>query len=178
MLFPSILVWESADMFFTRATVVGFASFVNFVSASKNCIITQFLSFENCFTDQLATCTTTTANGENHFSVWHLKAMSRIARLLSHHSFGAKNALERHKNPLNQTCKSWPSSSFSFPPKFDIKLSSSWQVRVRNYRPNNMEPKRKQQIVWYLFHLVSLWFRIPNPKSKSTLSLVTAQIVS
>ena len=127
MLFPSILVWESADMFFTRATVVGFASFVNFVSASKNCIITQFLSFENCFTDQLATCTTTTANGENHFSVWHLKAMSRIARLLSHHSFGAKNSLKRKKNLLIKRVNPGLPALSRFPPRFDIKLLSNWQ---------------------------------------------------
>ena len=32
-------------------------------------------------------------------------AMSRIARLLSYHSFGDKNSLERQKIPLNQACK-------------------------------------------------------------------------
>ena len=32
-------------------------------------------------------------------------AMSRIAQLLSYHSFGAKNSLERQKIPLNQACK-------------------------------------------------------------------------
>ena len=32
-------------------------------------------------------------------------AISRIARLLSFHSFGAKNSLERQKTPLNQACK-------------------------------------------------------------------------
>ena len=31
--------------------------------------------------------------------------MSRIARLLSYHSFGVKNSLERKKKPLNQACK-------------------------------------------------------------------------
>ena len=36
----------------------------------------------------------------------------------------------------------------------DIKLSSSWQVRVRHYRRNNKESIRKQQIVQDLFHVV------------------------
>ena len=164
MLFPSILVWESADMFFTRATVVGFASFVNFVSASKNCIITQFLSFENCFTDQLATCTTTTANGENHFSVWHLKAMSRIARLLSHHSFGAKNSLERQKTLLIKRVNLGLPAPSRFPPKFDIKLSWSWQVRVRNYRPNNKATNTKT--THYLISLPICFSLISDSESK------------
>ena len=45
-------------------------------------------------------------------------AMSRIARLLSYHSFGAKNSLERQKPLLIKRVNigySWPSSSFSFP---------------------------------------------------------------
>ena len=57
-----------------------------------------------------------------------------------------------------------------FPPRFDIKLSSSWQVRVRNYRPNNKEPIRKRQIVQHLFHHVSLWFRIRIQNQKLRLA--------
>ena len=37
---------------------------------------------------------------EDLFTDFYVAAMSRIARLLSYHSFGAKNSLERQKKPV------------------------------------------------------------------------------
>ena len=67
--------------------------------------------------------------------------MSRITRLLSHHSFGVKNLLERKKNLLMQTCKPWPSSSFSSPTtikhQFVIKLTSSSSLLLSEQQTTN-----------------------------------------
>ena len=63
--------------------------------------------------------------------------MLRIARLLSHHSFGAKNSIERQQNILIKRVNGALPAPSRFPPIFGIKLSSNWQVRVQNYRPHN-----------------------------------------
>ena len=92
-------------------------------------------------------------------------AMSRIARLLSHHSFGAENSLERQKNLLIKRVSRGLSAPSRFPPRFDIKLSRSWQVRVWNYRPNNKKYENnklsKISPTTFLFHF---GFRIQNEK--------------
>ena len=108
----------------------------------------SFLSGEICkvFPRESVMFTDKHATPENKQVKTFKGAMSRIVRLLVHHSFGAKSSLER-QNVLNQAYKSWPPSSFSFPPQLDINLSSNWQVRVRNYRPNNKKRIRKQQII-------------------------------
>ena len=76
---------------------------------------------------------------------WLKGAMSRIARLLSHHSSGAKYSLVRQKYLLIKRVNRGLPAPCRFPPRFDMKLSSSWEVRVRNYRPDNKEPIRKQK---------------------------------
>ena len=49
---------------------------------------------------------------------------------------------------LERKKKLWPfSSSIPTTIRVDIKLPSNWQVRVRNYRPNNKQPIRKQLII-------------------------------
>ena len=63
--------------------------------------------------------------------------MLRIAGLLSHHSFGVKNSIECQKNLLIKSVKRSLPALSRFPPRLDFKLSSSWQVQVQNYRPNN-----------------------------------------
>ena len=78
---------------------------------------------------------------------WLKGAMSQIARLLSHHSFGAKNSLERQKNILIKRLNRGLPAPCRFSPRFDIKLSWSWRVRVRNYRPDNKELIRKERHV-------------------------------
>ena len=112
-------------------------------------------------------------------------AMLRIARLLSHYLFGAKKFARASKNPSYQACKSWPSSSFSFPTKIwhqiVMKLtSSSSQLSSQQQGANT---KTTNYLISFSYiklsfpHRFSLISRIPNPKSKSTLSLVTEQIV-
>ena len=52
-------------------------------------------------------------------------AMSRIARLPRHHSFGAKHSLERQKTLLSKRVnRGFPVLS-RLPPRLDVKLSSS-----------------------------------------------------
>ena len=51
--------------------------------------------------------------------------MSRIARLLSHHPLGAKDLLERQKNVLIKRVNRGLPAPSRFPPRFDIKMSSS-----------------------------------------------------
>ena len=87
--------------------------------------------------------------------------MSRIARLLSYHSFGAKNSLERQKTPLKQACK------YSVFVAFQLLLVSHLDRDNIVIKLTSSSSILKQQII-----IIS---RIPNPKSKSTLSLVTAQ---
>ena len=62
----------------------------------------------------------------------------------------------------------------AFPAPLEIHLSTSWQVRVGNYRKNNKETILKQQInIIYIFSFIS----DSESKIKIKLSLVTAQIV-
>ena len=50
-------------------------------------------------------------------------AMSRIARLLSDHSFGVKHSFERQKNVLIKRVNRGLPAPSRFPPRFDIKFS-------------------------------------------------------
>ena len=69
--------------------------------------------------------------------------MSRIAQLLSYHLFGARSSLER----LDQACKSWPSSSFSFPTKIRHPIVMKQTSSYSKLSSNNKVPIWKQQIV-------------------------------
>ena len=92
-------------------------------------------------------------------------AMSRIARLLSHHSFVAKNSLERQKTLLVKRVNRGLPAPYRFPPRFDIKLSRSWQVRVWNYRPNNKKyENNKLSKISSTSFLFDFGFRIQNEK--------------
>ena len=56
--------------------------------------------------------------------IWLYRAMLRIARLLSHYSFGGKNSLERQKTLLIKRVNGGLLAPCRFPPRFDIKFST------------------------------------------------------
>ena len=68
--------------------------------------------------------------------------MSRIARLLGHHSFGAKNSLERQKKLLIKRVNGGPPTL----------CRPNNKQPIRNYRPNNTFSSQQQ-------NHISLWWR-------------------
>ena len=75
--------------------------------------------------------------------IWLYKAMLRIARLFSHNSFGVKKSLKRQKTLLIKRVNGGLPAPCRFRPRFDIKLSRSWRVQVRNYRPDKQGANTK-----------------------------------
>ena len=106
--------------------------------------------------------------------VLYLKgAMSRIARLLSHYSFGAKNSLKSQKKLLIKRVNRGLLAPSRFPTNTKTTNCVINEVCVRLYYPYWQYTRP----FLYFNLLISLpprssLFQIPNPKSKRTLSLV------